>query len=116
MNDPLQKTATSRDGTTIAYEQSGQGSPVVVVASALADRSDTRKMAAMLAPHHTVINYDRRGRGASGDTPPCTIQREAEDIEALIDAVGGSTSLFGSSSGAVLALDAANHLRGKIRA
>jgi pimeloyl-ACP methyl ester carboxylesterase len=115
MDDTLQKTATSRDGTSIAYELSGQGSPLVLVASALADRSDTRKLAALLAPDHTVINYDRRGRGASGDTPPYAIERETEDIEALIDAAGGSASLFGSSSGAVLALDAASQLRGKVR-
>ena len=115
MTETLQQTATSRDGTSIAYEQSGQGSPVVLIASALADRSDTRKLADLLAPHHTVINYDRRGRGASGDTPPYAVEREVEDIEALIKAVGGSASLFGSSSGAVLALDAANQLAGKVR-
>ncbi|MGY3056609.1 pimeloyl-ACP methyl ester carboxylesterase [Streptomyces sp. TE3672] len=63
----------SADGTEIAFEQSGIGPAVVLVASALADRSDTTKLAALLAQHFTVINYDRRGRGASGDanaTPP----------------------------------------------
>jgi pimeloyl-ACP methyl ester carboxylesterase len=114
VTDLLQSTATSRDGTPIAYEQSGDRSAVVLVASALSDRSDTRKLAGLLAPHHTVINYDRRGRGASGDTPPYAIEREVEDIEALIDAAGGSASLFGSSSGAVLALDAANALADKV--
>jgi pimeloyl-ACP methyl ester carboxylesterase len=110
-----QATVPSADGTRIAYEQSGDGPPVVLVASALADRSDTRKLAALLAPSHTVVNYDRRGRGASGDTVPYAVEREVEDIEALIDAIGGSAGLFGSSSGAVLALDAANQLRGKIQ-
>jgi pimeloyl-ACP methyl ester carboxylesterase len=110
-----QATVASADGTPIAYEQSGDGAPVILVASALADRSDTRKLAALLAPRQRVINYDRRGRGASGDTAPYAVEREVEDIEALIDAVGGSASLFGSSSGAVLALDAANQMPGKVR-
>lgn len=98
---------TSADGTTIAFERTGDGPPVIIVAAALSDRSDTRKLAAMLAPHFTVVNYDRRGRGASGDTPPYAVERECEDIEALVKEVGGSASLFGSSSGAVLALEAA---------
>ncbi|MFJ2646190.1 alpha/beta fold hydrolase [Streptomyces sp. NPDC087420] len=97
----------SADGTEIAFEQSGSGPAVVLVASALADRSDTTKLAALLAPHFTVVNYDRRGRGASGDGDAYTPDREVEDIAALIEHVGGSASLFGSSSGAVLALRAA---------
>ncbi|MFF4167190.1 alpha/beta fold hydrolase [Streptomyces sp. NPDC001741] len=97
----------SADGTEIAFEQSGLGPPVVLVASALADRSDTKKLAALLAEHFTVINYDRRGRGASGDADAYAPEREIEDIAALIGHVGGSASLFGSSSGAVLALRAA---------
>lgn len=101
------RSVTSRDGTTIAFERTGDGPPVVLVAGALSDRSDTSKLAALLAPHFTVINYDRRGRGASGDTPPYAVERECEDIEALVKEVGGSASLFGSSSGAVLALEAA---------
>ncbi|MFJ1596927.1 alpha/beta fold hydrolase [Streptomyces sp. NPDC088261] len=97
----------SADGTEIAFEQSGTGPPVVLVASALADRSDTTKLASLLAPHFTVINYDRRGRGASGDGDASTPDREVEDIAALVEYVGGTASLFGSSSGAVLALRAA---------
>ncbi|MGW5865776.1 alpha/beta fold hydrolase [Streptomyces sp. NPDC055239] len=97
----------SADGTEIAFEESGSGPAVVLVASALADRSDTAKLAALLAPHFTVINYDRRGRGASGDADAYAPEREVEDIAALIEHVGGSASLFGSSSGAVLALRAA---------
>jgi pimeloyl-ACP methyl ester carboxylesterase len=97
----------SADGTEIAFEQSGSGPAVVLVASALADRSDTTKLAALLADHFTVINYDRRGRGASGDADAYAVEREIEDIAALIEHVGGSASLFGSSSGAVLALRAA---------
>ncbi|MGW0471936.1 alpha/beta fold hydrolase [Streptomyces coeruleorubidus] len=97
----------SADGTEIAFEQSGSGPAVVLVASALADRSDTTRLAALLAEHFTVINYDRRGRGASGDADAYAVEREIEDIAALIEHVGGSASLFGSSSGAVLALRAA---------
>ncbi|MDG9710028.1 alpha/beta fold hydrolase [Streptomyces sp. DH10] len=97
----------SADGTEIAFEQSGSGPAVVLVASALADRSDTTRLAALLAEHFTVINYDRRGRGASGDGDAYAVEREIEDIAALIEHVGGSASLFGSSSGAVLALRAA---------
>ncbi|GGR48155.1 alpha/beta hydrolase [Streptomyces cinereoruber] len=98
---------TSADGTEIAFEQSGRGPAVVLVASALADRTDTTKLAALLAQHFTVINYDRRGRGASGDANSYAPDREIEDIAALVEHVGGSASLFGSSSGAVLALRAA---------
>ncbi|MFF6835296.1 alpha/beta fold hydrolase [Streptomyces sp. NPDC012438] len=97
----------SADGTEIAFERSGRGPAVVLVASALADRSDTTKLAALLAQHFTVINYDRRGRGASGDADAYAPDREIEDIAALVEHVGGSASLLGSSSGAVLALRAA---------
>jgi hypothetical protein len=94
-----QRSVTSRDGTTIAFERTGEGPPVILVAAALSDRSDTRKLAALLAPSFSVVNYDRRGRGASGDTPPYALERECEDIEALVKEVGGSALLFGSSSG-----------------
>src|SRR5687768_15982802 len=104
---PVHATVTSRDGTEIAFERSGAGPAVILVASALSDRADTRKLAGLLAPHFTVINYDRRGRGASGDAAGYAVEREIEDIAALIDYAGGSASLFGSSSGAVLALRAA---------
>ncbi|CAM5265609.1 Alpha/beta hydrolase OS=Streptomyces tendae OX=1932 GN=GUR47_36475 PE=4 SV=1 [Streptomyces tendae] len=103
----VESRAVSADGTEIAFEQSGCGPAVVLVASALADRSDTTKLAALLAQHFTVINYDRRGRGASGDANAYAPDREIEDIAALVEHVGGSASLFGSSSGAVLALRAA---------
>jgi pimeloyl-ACP methyl ester carboxylesterase len=105
--ETVQKSVTSKDGTTIAFEQSGNGRVVILVASSLADRADTKRLAALLAPQFTVINYDRRGRGKSGDTLPYHVQREIEDIAALLDETGGSAFLFGSSSGAVLALDAA---------
>ena len=105
---------TSRDETKIAYERSGSGPPVVLIASALADRGDAKLLARHLSQHFTVLNYDRRGRGSSGDTAPYQVAREVEDIDALIEAAGGSASAFGSSSGAVLALDAANALGEKV--
>ena len=103
----VQQTVTSKDGTKIAYEQSGTGPLVILVASSLADRSDSKRLAALLASQFTVINYDRRGRGLSGDTLPYMVEREIEDLAALINKVGGSACVFGSSSGAVLALRAA---------
>lgn len=111
---PVPGSVTSADGTRIGYELSGEGPVVVLVSSALADRTDHRKLAALLATDYTVINYDRRGRGESGDTQPWTPQREVEDIEALIDAHGGRAALFGASAGAVVALDAAAALGDKI--
>jgi pimeloyl-ACP methyl ester carboxylesterase len=108
------RTVTSRDGTTIAYAQSGAGQPVILVTGALGVRYD-QTLADLLARHFTVVNFDRRGRGDSGDTLPYAVQREVEDIEALIDAVGGSAFVYGLSSGAVLALEAASKLPGKVK-
>jgi len=112
--DAKQKTVTSKDGTLIAFEQTGAGPVVIVVTGALADRSGTRRLAKHLAEHFTVINYDRRGRGKSTDTQPYAVEREVEDIQALIDATGRSAFVFGVSSGAVLALEAASGLGGKV--
>ncbi|WP_243742264.1 alpha/beta fold hydrolase [Actinorugispora endophytica] len=103
----MESTVVSGDGTRIAYERVGEGRPVILVSSALADRRDAGKLARLLARRFTVVNYDRRGRGSSGDGAVYAVDREIEDIAALIDQVGGSASLFGSSSGAVLALRAA---------
>jgi pimeloyl-ACP methyl ester carboxylesterase len=106
----VQKTAISKDGTVIAYEQSGSGPTLILVSAALADRSGSRRLARYLSGSFTVINYDRRGRGLSGNTAPYTTDKEIDDIEALLNASGGSAYLFGSSSGSVLALDAAARL------
>lgn len=106
---------TSKDGTSIAFDKTGQGPTLILVAAALSERSETEKLAKLLSPHFTVINYDRRGRGASGNTVPYAVEREVEDIEALIDAANESAYLFGSSSGAVLALEAANKLGNKVK-
>lgn len=105
---------TSKDGTTIAYEQSGTGPAVILVCGGSVDRSSNAGLAALLAERFTVYNYDRRGRGDSGDTPPYAVEREIEDIEAVADAAGGSAFLYGSSSGAALAMEAARQLPGKI--
>lgn len=90
------KTVTSKDGTKIAYDQLGNGPVMILVDSALADRTICTKLAMLLAEEFTVIHYDRRGRGDSTDTQPYAVERELEDIEALIDAAGGSAFLFGS--------------------
>lgn len=105
----------SRDGTSIAYDQTGAGPVVILVAGALSARSANGRLAPLLESSFTVISYDRRGRGDSGDTRPYAVQREVEDIEALIDASGGSAFVFGSSSGAALALEAAAGLPEKVK-
>jgi pimeloyl-ACP methyl ester carboxylesterase len=98
---------TSKDGTTIAFDRLGDGPPVILVCGGSTDRMANGPLAALLAPHFTVFNYDRRGRGDSGDTAPYAVKREVEDIDAVVTAAGGSASLYGTSSGAALALEAA---------
>jgi pimeloyl-ACP methyl ester carboxylesterase len=98
---------TSRDGTPIAFERLGDGPPVMVVCGATCDRALMHPTAEELAKHFTVFNYDRRGRGDSGDTAPYAVEREIEDLGALIAEAGGRASVYGHSSGAVLALRAA---------
>ena len=105
---------TSKDGTTIAFDRSGEGPPLVLVGGALADRLAAARLSAQLAAHFTVIAYDRRGRGDSGDTAPYAVEREIEDIEALIVAAGGQAFVLGHSSGAVLALESARRNPGRI--
>jgi pimeloyl-ACP methyl ester carboxylesterase len=98
---------TSSDGTTIAFDRSGEGPPVMFVGGALSDRSGGAPLAALLMQRFTVFTFDRRGRGDSGDTPPYAVEREVEDIGVLIAEAGGAASVFGHSSGAALALEAA---------
>ncbi|MGH2659367.1 MAG: alpha/beta fold hydrolase [Actinomycetota bacterium] len=98
---------TSRDGTTIAFDRMGEGPPIILVCGGSVDRMSNAPLAALLAEHFTVFNYDRRGRGDSGDTAPYAVNREVEDVEALIAEAGGSALLYGTSSGAALALEAA---------
>lgn len=101
------QSVTSKDGTLITFDVMGQGEPVILVSGGSVDRLSNAPLAALLAEQFTVFNYDRRGRGASGDTQPYAVQREIEDIDAVIGDAGGSAFLFGSSSGAALALEAA---------
>jgi pimeloyl-ACP methyl ester carboxylesterase len=104
----------STDGTSIAFDQVGQGPALALVTGAFATRSDAVSAAGSLAPHFTVFTYDRRGRGDSGDTQPYAVEREIEDLQAVIGAAGGSAFVFGHSSGAVLALEAARVLDSSI--
>jgi pimeloyl-ACP methyl ester carboxylesterase len=103
------KKANSKDGTTIAFDQSGKGPALILVLGAFNDRSTGAPLAQFLEEHFTVFNYDRRGRGESGDTAPYAIAREIEDLDCLIVQAGGSAYVFGYSSGATLALRAAAH-------
>lgn len=102
-----QRQVSSRDGTPIAYELDGGGPAVILVGGGVADRSENAPLVPELAADFTVINYDRRGRGASGDTAPYAVAREIEDIDVLIESAGGSAHLFGVSSGGALVLEAA---------
>jgi pimeloyl-ACP methyl ester carboxylesterase len=101
------RTTLSADGTKIAFDQTGQGPPVILVVGAFNDRSTGAPLAKALESRLTVLNYDRRGRGASGDTQPYAVEREIEDLGALIREAGGAAGVFGYSSGAHLALAAA---------
>jgi pimeloyl-ACP methyl ester carboxylesterase len=108
------RTVISKDGTPIAFDVSGKGPAIILVGGANATRMAAVSAAVALSPHFTVFAYDRRGRGDSGDTPPYAVEREVEDIYALITEAGGSAFVFGHSSGAVLALEAARLLGGRI--
>ena len=103
------RTTLSADGTKIAFDQTGQGPPVILVVGAFNDRSTGAPLARALESGLTVLNYDRRGRGASGDTQPYAVEREVEDLDALIREAGGAAGVFGYSSGAHVALEAAAH-------
>lgn len=111
------KTTQSKDGTTLAYDVYGSGPELIYITGASCFRSfkpilqDVKEF----AKEFTVYNYDRRGRGDSGDTLPYSLEREVEDIEAMIDAAGGKAYLYGHSSGAVLALEAALRLGNKVQ-
>lgn len=104
----------SKDGTVISFEKLGYGWPVILVDGALCFRGmgQTGQLAELLAHHFAVYTYDRRGRGDSGDTAPYSMEREIEDIAALLREAGGEAFIWGMSSGAVLAMEAANRLSG----
>ncbi|MET7273013.1 alpha/beta hydrolase [Streptomyces flaveolus] len=103
----MDKKTLSRDGTRIAYERTGQGPAVVLVSGAMSTGATLAPLAAALSDRFDVTVYDRRGRGGSGDTAPYAVEREVEDLAALIEAVGGEASLYGISSGGALVLRAA---------
>ncbi|HEX6557500.1 MAG TPA: alpha/beta hydrolase [Ktedonobacteraceae bacterium] len=98
---------TSQDGTIIAYERVGQGPAAILVGGVLGDHSQQAPLAQLLASHFTVYNLDRRGHGESGDTPPYTVEREVEDLTALLEEAGGQAAVYGTSVCAILALEAA---------
>src|SRR6266851_5400113 len=109
-------SVTSKDGTKIAYDKQGSGPAVILVDGAMGYRAfgSMPQLAQLLAPHFTVITYDRRGRGESSNSKPYAVEREVEDIDALVQAAGGSASLYGISSGACLCLEAAIQLGQKV--
>ena len=98
---------TSNDGTPIAYERLGSGPPLVLVGGGLDDGSENAPLVPELATGFTVFNYARRGRGESGDTLPYAVEREIEDLVAVIETAGGSAHVYGVSSGGALAFEAA---------
>jgi pimeloyl-ACP methyl ester carboxylesterase len=106
MDEVSMKKVISKDGTTIGFDQSGTGPAMILVNGAMGYREffGGRPLAAELSKEFMVYDYDRRGRGESTDTQPYAVEREIEDIEALIDEAGGSAYLYGLSSGAVLVL------------
>ena len=108
----MPQKVTSKDGTEIAYTRAGAGPPLILVDGALCDRAmgPNAKLASHLSSRFTVFTYDRRGRGESGDRAPYGVEREIEDLEAVIEAAGGSADVYGISSGGALALEAANRL------
>ena len=100
-------TVISKDGTSISYDKLGSGPAVVIVGGVLGDRSQQAPVAELLAANFTVYNYDRRGHGQSGDTAPYAVDREIEDLDAIIAAAGSSAFVYGTSGCAVLSLEAA---------
>jgi pimeloyl-ACP methyl ester carboxylesterase len=99
-------SVTSADGTMIAFDRSGDGPPLIVIGGALSDRAGAGALVPLLEGRFNVVAYDRRGRGDSGDAQPYAVERETEDLDALISDVGESF-VFGHSSGGALALEAA---------
>ncbi|MEV0641190.1 alpha/beta fold hydrolase [Streptomyces sp. NPDC050619] len=103
----MDKKTTSRDGTSLAYQRTGQGPAVILISGAMSTGATVAPLARPLSERFSVVSYDRRGRGESGDTAPYAVAREVEDLAALIEAVGGEAALYGVSSGGALALEAA---------
>lgn len=106
----------SKDGTKIVFEKYGAGPVVILVNGTVGyrDYHGDRELAQMLADNFTAVIYDRRGRGESADTPPYSVDREIDDIEALVVAMGGQADLYGVSTGAALVLKAAARLKERV--
>jgi pimeloyl-ACP methyl ester carboxylesterase len=102
-------TVTSADGTEIVFDKAGSGPPVILLSGGPGDRSGERPLAEVLRPFLTVYTYDRRGRGESGDTKPYAVEREYEDLAAVIAEAGGSAGVYGSSGMGMIGLEAAAH-------
>jgi pimeloyl-ACP methyl ester carboxylesterase len=98
---------TSRDGTAIAFEKIGQGGALLIVGGVLGDHAQQAGLAQLLASDFTVYNIDRRGHGESGFTAPHAVEREVEDLDALITEAGGSALIYGTSGLGILCLEAA---------
>jgi pimeloyl-ACP methyl ester carboxylesterase len=98
---------TSKDGTSIAFEKIGQGPALVIVGGVLGDHTQQAGLAQLLAAHFTVYNIDRRGHGESGFTAPYAVEREVEDLDAVIMGAGGSAFVYGTSGPGVLCMEAA---------
>src|SRR5581483_5136562 len=98
---------TSKDGTLIAFEKIGQGPALILVGGVLGDHFQNADLAQLLVEHFTVFNFDRRGHGESGFTAPYAVEREVEDLDALITEAGGSACVYGTSGTAILSLEAA---------
>ncbi len=94
----------SQDGTKIAYERTGAGPALLIIGGAMSDHHNYSTLAAELAHTFSVYNYDRRGRGESGNTLPYSVEREVEDVRAMLDRMGESAMIYGHSAGAALAL------------
>ena len=107
MSEVTTGEVTSEDGTSIAFDRTGDGPPVILVGGALSDRLAATSFAVELSSSFTAYAFDRRGRGESGDTPPYAVEREMDDLDALIGEAGGRAFLFGVSSGAALVLETA---------
>jgi pimeloyl-ACP methyl ester carboxylesterase len=100
-------TTTSLDGTTLAIDITGTGPALIIAAGAFCDRQSKKGLAALLADRFTVYEYDRRGRGDSGPLGEISVQREIEDLAAVVARIGEEPFIFGDSSGGALAIAAA---------
>lgn len=101
------RTVISQDGTSISLDKFGDGPPLILIEGALNDLATTLPLGAQLASQFTVFAYDRRGRGSSGDVQPYSVEREIEDLDAVLAETGSPPYVFGNCSGGALALEAA---------